>query len=101
LGWIDVPDRVTLSYDLGNGASIGRIDYAVFEIGWDGRYVVAKQHPRGDKAITNYFVVDVAADSANADPKLVVLGPYTADEFSSRTRDLKLPPFTKVLQSLK
>jgi hypothetical protein len=99
--WIDIPDDVKLSYDAGKGSWLGRVDARVFAVGWDGRYVVAKQHPKGDKNITNYFVIDSQKDSLNADAEKVVIGPLGEEEFQKRSAELKLPPFTKVLESLK
>ena len=101
LGWIDLPDEVTLSYDLGDGASIGRIETCVFAVGWDGRYLVAKQHPAGDRTITNFFVVDAQADGPYADTRKVVIGPLSESEFAAKARELSLPSFSKELASLK
>src|SRR5215468_1226783 len=75
LGWIDLPDEVTLSYDLGNNSSTERIRARVFAVGWDGRYLVAKQHPGGDKKITNYFILDSIKDGPHLDPSQAVDGP--------------------------
>jgi hypothetical protein len=100
LAWIDIPDNVTLYYDAGNNSAIGRVEARVFAVGWDGRYVVAKQHPKGDKSITNYFIVDSQKDAPFADVKQAVIGPLTEAEFQQKSAQLKLPPFTKVLESL-
>jgi len=101
LGWIDIPEDVTLSYDLGKGASISRIPARVFAVGWDGHYLVAKQHPNGDKKITNYFIIDATKDGRYADPKNVVAGPFTESEFVKESADLRLPGFSKELASLR
>jgi len=101
LGWIDLPDEVTLSYDLGKGASVGRIEARVFAVGWDGRYLVAKQHPSGDRTITNFFIIDSKEDGTYASPKKVVIGPLSEAEFEKKAAELSLPEFSKVLFSLK
>lgn len=101
LSWIDIPENVTLSYDLGKGSSVGRIEEQVFAVGWDGRYLVAQQHPKGNKKITNYFIIDAKKDSPSADPKDVVIGPLTEAEYKTKSAELKLPSFTKELESLK
>ncbi len=101
LSWIDIPENVTLSYDLGKGSSIGRIGEQVFAVGWDGRYLVAQQHPKGNKKITNYFIIDAKKDSPTADQRDVVIGPLTEAEYKTKSAELKLPPFTKELESLK
>jgi hypothetical protein len=100
LSWIDDPDDVELTYDLGKGSRIGRVEATVFAVGADERYVVAKQHPRGNKSITNYFIIQVGKDSANANPKDVVIGPLAEDAFKRMAVELQLPAFTTVLQSL-
>ena len=99
--WIDIPEDVTLSYDLGKNSSAVRVGERVFAVGWDGRYVVAQQHPKGNKSITNYFFIDSQKDSAHAGPKEVVVGPLSEAEFKKKAEELKLPPFTRVLESLK
>lgn len=98
--WIDDPKAVTLSYDLGNGASTPRVDEQVFSVGYDGRYVVAKQHPNRDKRVTNYFIIDVQKDSKMAANKDVVTGPLNEQEFQKKVKELKLPAFTKTLELL-
>ena len=101
LYWIDILENVALSYDLGDGASIGRIGEQVFAVGWDGHYLVAQQHPAGDKQITNYFVIDAEKDSPKAEPKDVVIGPLTKAEYEIKQKELNLPQFSKALSSLK
>ena len=101
LGWIDLPDEVTLSYDLGNGSSIGRIEARVFAVGWDGRYLVAKQHPKGNKNVTDYFIIDSKKDGPYADEKQAVDGPLTEAAFSQKSAEMDLPQFSKELSSLK
>jgi hypothetical protein len=101
LSWIDIPENVTLSYDLGKGSSVGRIEEQVFAVGWDGHYLVAQQHPKGDKNIINYFIIDAKKDTPMADPKDVVIGPLTEAEYKVKSGELNLPQFTKILSSLK
>ena len=99
--WIDLPDDVGLSYDADNGAWLGRIDPHVFAVGWDGHYLVAQQHPKGDKRVTNYFIIDSTKDSMKAEVKAVVIGPLTESEFGKKSVELNLPTFSKVLESLR
>ena len=76
--WIDTAENISICSDLGGGSWIGRIDSTVFAVGWDGRYLVAKQHPNNDRSKTNYFIVDARNDSAYADQTNVVMGPETS-----------------------
>ena len=98
--WIDAPSSTTLSYDVGGGTSVGRIDETVFSVGRNDRYIVAKQHPRGDKSITNYFFIEKATDQPYADPHDVVVGPLSEMEFRTKAKELRPPGFTKTLTSL-
>jgi hypothetical protein len=101
LGWIDLPNEVTLSYRLNGTSSVGRIEARVFAVGWDGHYIVAKQHPKGDKSITNYFIIDASKDGPFVDPPKIVQGPLSELDFVGMKRKLNLPEFTKELWSLK
>lgn len=100
LGWIDAPNAVTLSFVGENGQLLERIDRVVFAVGWNGRYLVAKQHPDGNKSVTNYFIIDGANDGVAADPARAVTGPLDAAEFQNMTEQLRLPGFSKTLNSL-
>jgi hypothetical protein len=98
--WIDTADNISLCRDLGKGSWIGRVDAMVYAVGWNGRYVVAKQHPAGDRRKTDYFIIDSLRDSDLANLSAVVLGPLSKDEYGKKAVELKLPDFTKVLESL-
>jgi hypothetical protein len=98
--WIDTLDNSQLNYDLGEGTSIGRIDKTVYAVGWNGRYLVAKQHPSGDKATTNFYIIDSLTDSRMAEPTTVVIGPLTQEQFQAKTMELQLPGFSKTIGAL-
>jgi len=101
LGWIDESENVTLSYELGRGHSIGRIERCVFAVGWDGRYLVAKQHPECNRKITAYYFIDSKKDSDLAELQNVVVGPLTEAEFRREAVERNLPEFSKELAALK
>jgi hypothetical protein len=98
--WIDTAENLTINRDEGEGAYSGRIDSTVFAVGWDGRYLVAKQHPDGDRSKTHYFVLDSSKDTDVGEPEEVVTGPLSAVEFQQKSNEMGLPPFSKVLISL-
>lgn len=98
--WIDTSENISICRDLGDGGWAGRIDSTVFAVGWDGRYLVAKQHPNNDRGQTNFFIIDSKSDAPNAATEKVVTGPLTALEFERKSVEMKLPKFTKVLESL-
>ena len=64
-------------YDLGNGGSIGLVDYTVYAVGSDAHHIVVKQHPRGEKSITNFYIVDLNTSALPLHPERAVTG--TAD----------------------
>ena len=98
--WIDLPSQLSLNYDLGkDGGSIGLVEWTVFSVGSNDHYIVVKQHPNGNKAVTRYFIVD-KSEALQTDPVRAVLGPLTEVEFGAKSRSIKLPQFTKVLSSL-
>lgn len=101
LMWIDLPDTVHIARDEGKGSWAPKIEQQVFAVGWNGRYLVAQQHPKGDKKITNYFILESQRDSPHAAAKDSVIGPLSEAEFTQKSKELGLPQFTKVLTSLK
>jgi hypothetical protein len=101
--WVDESDKVRLSYDMGDGVWFVLVDSCVFSVGANQQYVVAKQHPGGDKTITNYFIVEIRAGLPVRDriSKDAVIGPLDEKTFRQKAAELTLPPFMKTLESLK
>jgi len=98
--WIDLPDEVQLSYDLGRGSWATLVGPRVFAVGANQEYVVAQQHPGGDKTITNFFIIEVQA-GAKATSQHGIMGPLGQQEFYEKAATLRLPAFTKTLESLR
>jgi hypothetical protein len=97
---VDTLDQMSVSYRLPDGAAVGRISETVFSVGWNNRYIVAKQHPNNDRSITNFYYLDISRDSTYADPSLSVTGPLTEAEFVRKRSELGLPEFTRTVKSL-
>ena len=97
---VDVDNQMSISYDLGDGSAVGRINETVFAFGFDERFIVAKQHPNGDRSVTNFFYLDMTKDSNYADPTDSVTGPLTEKEFESEAKLLNLPKFSRILTAL-
>ena len=95
-----VLEEMHVCYALTNGDSVGRIDGTVFAVGWNDRFIVAKQHPRTNRKITNFYILDISRDSTYADPSVCVTGPLSAAEFDGMQTKLHLPAFTRVFTSL-
>ena len=96
----DVPEQMSICRTIGVGDCIGRIPETVFSVGWNESYIVAKQHPRNNRTVTNYFILEMALDSELADPHKSVTGPLSATEFDVKRGKLALPPFTKTIETL-
>jgi hypothetical protein len=96
----DTLEQTSLSYDLGDGNSIGRIDATVFAVGWNEHYIIAKQHPKNNRAITNFYYLEISKDSKYADPTNCVVGPLTEAEFIQKQKELNLPTFSRTIKSL-
>ena len=95
VAWIDVGDNITLSYDLGKGGFIGRVDRRVIAVGSNKKYVVAKQNPTGRGTTINYYIIDRAKDHTYANTGDVVIGPLSEAEFEKKRVQLDLPKFSK------
>ena len=98
---VDVSSQMVLSYDLGNGNRIGRVQETVFAVGWNSTYLVAQRHPDGDKSKTEYYYLIRKLDHKYADPSECVRGPYDIIEFDAKKRELNLPDFSRELRKLK
>lgn len=97
---VDMDNQMSISYDLGDGSAVGRINETVFAFGFDERFIVAKQHPNGDRSVTNFFYLDMNKDSKYAEPSDSVTGPLTEKEFESESTRLNLPKFSRTLTAL-
>jgi len=100
LAAIDVEQQMSVYYDLGDEGSIGRIEPVVFSVGWNKRYIVAKQHPGGNRSVTDFYYLDMTKDSKYAEPTNSVVGPLKEVEFAQKQRELGLPSFTLTIKSL-
>jgi hypothetical protein len=101
LHWTDLSDEVHLAYDLGRGTWVTLVMPTVFAVGSDDRYIVAKQHPGGDKAVTNYFIVDIRSVKPPGDIEGSVVGPLTEASYREQAATLGLPDFTTTLERLR
>jgi hypothetical protein len=97
---VDVMEQMSVNHSLNNGSAVGRINETVFAVGWDQRYIVAKQHPNNNRVVTNYYYLEMAKDSPYADPSASVTGPLTETEFKQRQAELRLPDFKRTFKEL-
>jgi hypothetical protein len=101
LAAIDVFEQMGVCYTVEKGDCIGRIPETVFSVGWNDRFIVAKQHPSNNKLVTNYFILEIARDGQLASPSASVTGPLSAAAFEKMAASLGLPQFTKTIEALK
>ena len=98
---IDISEQMSVYYGLKDGGGVDRIDQTVFSVGWNNRYIVAKQHPGNNRSVTNYFYLDMTKDGPLVDPSVCVVGPLSETEFSRKQAELGLPPFERTLRFLR
>jgi len=104
----DIDSDMSLCYGVSSGGRIGIVDATVFAVGFNNDYVIAKQHPKGqrdepDKSITNYYIVPIKMDTTIFVVKDNVIGPLTEEEFVAKRKELDIPDdltFTKVFKDL-
>jgi hypothetical protein len=99
---VDTTQQMSVGYSLGNGGGIGRIEPVVFAVGWNDRYIVAKQHPKGDRSVTRFYYLDMAKDEKypTGGQLSAVAGPLTGAQFAEAQVRLGLPDFKRVIKEL-
>lgn len=87
-GWIDIPQTRNIS----KGEEI--IPAYVSEIGYNSKYIIAKQHPissgsiiRVNTDITNYYIIQISSNSYQDKP---VYGPLNVAAFDSLRKVLNI-----------
>jgi len=93
--WIDLPNEVTLDFHQDGGGWAPLVDKRIFAVGSDHHYIVAKQHPDGDRSRTNFYLIDKTKDEFHC-----VQGPMNEAAFLKLKAQLGLPAFSKTLESL-
>jgi hypothetical protein len=101
LTWVDSYGSMSLSYQTEPRSYATLVGPEVFSVGSDQRYVVAEQHPDGNKSMTNYFIIDKASHPDWRDLNKTILGPLGEETFAAKRAELKLPVFSKTIDSLR
>ena len=92
--WIDISSNRSLVYDLGNDASIGRVNATIIAVGSSQDYIVAKQYDDIRKEI-NYYYIDRKKDHKYYNWDQITEGPFSEVRFKELKTELGLPDFSK------
>ena len=91
----DVVEDRHLSYDLGDGASIGRVRATVVGVGHDRHYITVQRQPKDAPQTTEYYYVVRELDGRHA-PAEAVKGPFDEATFRAEVARLDLPDLKPV-----
>lgn len=94
VNWIDAENNRTLTYEIDEGTSIGRVDAEVIAVGSNEKWIVAKQKPTNGDAIS-YFYIERAKDNKSLNSNEITKGPFDEVEFLKLKEELELPEFGK------
>lgn len=92
----DVLEQMSVCEMLPSGSGLGVISETVFAVGWDEQYIIAKQHPDGNKSITHFYILRVSDGT--------LTGPVDEMRFTMERHKIGVPAslsFTLVFDSLK
>lgn len=98
-----VKEGTSLNFQLDDNSSYGVVKETVFAVGFNESYIIAKQHPSNNRAITNYFIVPIYTENTLWAEKGVI-GPLTLEQFNEKRKELNIPDevtFTKEIEDLK
>ena len=65
------------------------IPYTVFAVGYNEKYIIAKQHFENIKNIINYYVVPIKSEYTDT-TKVRLIGPLSLEEFEQKKKELNL-----------
>jgi len=93
---VDILEQMSVCEMLPDGGGVGVINETVFAVGWDEHYIIAKQHPAGDKSITYFYILRVSDGT--------LTGPLDETKFTAERERIGVPAglsFTLIFDSLK
>ncbi len=91
----DDPLNRHLSYDLGDGNAIGRVDSTVTGVGHDDRYITVRREPKGRSGLVEYYYVVRALDGPGVPPE-ALKGPFDEAAYEREVKRLHLPDLAPV-----
>jgi len=98
---IDGDENMELCYTNEDGYMIAIVERTVFAVGYNKKFIIVKQHPKGNKEYTNYFVIPLVNKISESTSENIY-GPLNNDEFEKlKTKlDIKNLDFTIVYKNL-
>ena len=100
---VDVAEDMTICYKLENGDYLGVVEETIFAVGFNEKYIIAKQHPGNNKSVTNYFIIPVN-QSKNFYPDTRMNKALTLEQFNQGRQESGIPEdltFTLEIENLK
>lgn len=100
--YIDSESQMSIFYTYNGKDDIGVVNETVFAVGYNDEFIIAKQHPDGNKQITNYLIIPLKF-KLHIDPEENKFGPLNFQEFQNKRIELKIPKnlqFTEVFENL-
>ena len=91
----DDPLNRHLSYDLGDGNAIGRVNATVTGVGHDARYITVRREPKGQGGPAEHYYVIRAMDGPDGPPE-AVRGPFDEAAYKREVKRLHLPDLAPV-----
>ncbi|MFC5537624.1 hypothetical protein ACFPQ1_25120, partial [Rhodocytophaga aerolata] len=95
---IDSEESMQLTYKYeDSGVGEGIIGETIFDVGWNDKFIVVKQHPHQfgeplNKGLTNYYIVRVVHNTINYQTiKNNIIGPLNGEEFNEMKKKLEVP----------
>ena len=102
---VDTRENMSLGYCVNddNSSFVDVVGETVFAVGYDDKYIIAKQHPSNNRAVTNYYIVQIYKEF-NYSPEKGVIGALTLKQFNEKRKELGISDevtFTKGIEDLK
>ncbi|HEX8514832.1 MAG TPA: hypothetical protein VF868_01445 [Bacteroidia bacterium] len=102
---VDVRENTSLGYSVNddNSSFVDVVAECVYSVGFDDKYIIAKQHPANNREITNYFIVPIYKEFTYS-PEKDVVGPLTLEQFNTQREEFGISnsvTFTTEIEDLK
>ena len=88
---VDARENMSLGYSVNddNSSFIDVVGETVFAAGYDDKYIILKQHPSNNRAITTYYIVLIHKEF-NYSPEKDVIGALTLAQFNEKRKELNI-----------